>query len=56
MTPHLAAVLARMVEAALAAEDGVASGGNIADRGAPARRRPVALERPKGHTAKEVAS
>lgn len=56
MTPRLAEILARMVEAALAAEDAVASGGNIAARRERVPNRPVAPAGPKGHTAKEAAS
>ena len=56
MTPRLAEILARMVEAALAAEDAVATGGNIAARRERVPNRPVAPAGPKGHRAKEAAS
>jgi hypothetical protein len=54
MTPRLAEILARMVEAVLAAEDAVAGGGNMADRRDPVRSQPVAPAGPKRHTVKEA--
>jgi hypothetical protein len=56
MTPRLAEILARMVEAVLDAEDAVAGGGNM-----PSRRDPVPVRRipstgAKRRTAKEAAS
>jgi hypothetical protein len=56
MTPRLAEILARMVEAVLDAEDAVAGGGNM-----PSRRHPVLVRRvpstgAKRRTAKEAAS
>lgn len=54
MTPRLAEILARMVEAVLAAEDSAADRGNITGphERVPARR--VALGGPKRHTSKEA--
>jgi hypothetical protein len=55
MTPRLAEILALMAEAALAAEDSVAGGGNMPDRrdrGQGDRSRPRAQRR----RAKEAAS
>ncbi|MFI5258793.1 MAG: hypothetical protein ACHQ01_04190 [Candidatus Limnocylindrales bacterium] len=53
MTPRLAEIIARMVEAVLAAEDSAAGGGNISHpRELP--NRPVALKGPKRHSAKEA--
>ena len=56
MTPRLAEIIARMVEAVLDAEDAMAGGGNM-----PSRRDPVPVRRvpstgAKRRTAKEAAS
>ena len=56
MTPRLAEILARMVEAVLAAEDVVAGGGNMPDPRDRAPRRPAMPTGRKRHTAKEAAS
>jgi hypothetical protein len=56
MTPRLAEILARMVEAVLAAEDAVAGRGNIAARRERVRSQPVAPAGAKRRTAKEAAS
>jgi hypothetical protein len=56
MTPRLAEILARMAEAALAAEDAVAGGGNMPDRRDRGPRRPVPRTGPKRSAAKEAAS
>jgi hypothetical protein len=56
MTPRLAEIIARMVEAVLDAEDGVAGGGNMPSRRelVPARRIPSTGA--KRRTAKEATS
>jgi len=54
MTPRLAEILARMVEAVLAAEDAVAGRGNIADYRDPAPQGPIVLAGRKRHTGKEA--
>jgi hypothetical protein len=54
LTPRLAEILARMVEAALAAEDAVAGGGSMPDRRERVPSRPIAPAGPKRQTAKEA--
>jgi hypothetical protein len=51
LTPRLVEILARMAEAALYAEDGLATGGNIAGR-----RERVPLAGPEPRPATEAAS
>jgi hypothetical protein len=54
LSPGLIAVLARMAEAALDAEDALAGGGNMPDQRDPVPGGPAATADPKGLTAKET--
>jgi hypothetical protein len=54
MTPRLAEILARMVEAVLVAEDSAVGRGNITDPRELVSARRVAPEGPKRHTTKEA--
>ena len=54
LSPGLIAVLARMTEAALDAEDALADGGNMRDHRDPAPGGPVGSADRRRHTAKEA--